>query len=191
MNESPRCCRNAVHWQTCTRNEQGQGRSGAGRGAVTMRVAFLGWPSHLHLSPHLSLDHAAVRFPHRNTLPACAVGTSISSLDFYRVNLEGTSRLASNPPGREICGEKISGQIKSKRRIREIPFFPRRALTRSIAINSNQRVPPSAADREVTEPRATKAAARTGEEPPESVGVRAVIVINRRTAEQRARLFTR
>lgn len=59
MNES-RCRWNAVHWQTCVR-ETDKGREGlGGRGggseglegkerAVTMRVAFLAWPSHLHL----------------------------------------------------------------------------------------------------------------------------------------------
>lgn len=59
--EMPLECRSLA--DLCTRNrrrsEEG-GDPGEGKErAVTMRVAFLAWPSHLHLVSHLLLDHAA------------------------------------------------------------------------------------------------------------------------------------
>lgn len=59
--EMPLECRSLA--DLCTRNrrrreEEGDPGEGKER-AVTMRVAFLAWPSHLHLVSHLLLDHAA------------------------------------------------------------------------------------------------------------------------------------
>lgn len=60
--EMPLECRSLA--DLCTRNRRrgGGGRGSGGEGkerAVTMRVAFLAWPSHLHLVSHLLFDRTA------------------------------------------------------------------------------------------------------------------------------------